>query len=51
MGGRGQVGRYKLHRAVDEARSKLGKLSSSCIGAVPDYTVVDGTQRDHRVMW
>jgi len=34
-GGEGQVGRYKLHRAVDEARSKLGKLSSPCIGAVP----------------
>lgn len=32
------VGRYKLHRAVDEARSKLGKLSSPCIGAVPGYT-------------
>lgn len=37
-GQRGRVGRYKLHRAVDEARSKLGKLSSPCIGAVPGYT-------------
>lgn len=33
-----KVGRYKLHRAVDEARSKLGKLSSPCIGPVPGYT-------------
>lgn len=46
------VTRYKLHCVVDEARSKLGKLSSPCIeraGAILPPLV--HTKRDRTGMW
>jgi len=54
------LGRYKLHRAVDEARSKLGKLSSlhtgrgnRMDGGEPSRPrarhCIDSRQRDRRV--